>query len=195
MVETVFLDWGLSLGAGLLFALAGGAEARERRFDSRAFRWGLAYLHLGVVALSIALYALEPDWMWMYWVDASTLPVAVHVLAFVMYEVCFLAGFTLGAELKTNHAWGVVALTALAISATEYTTRTRLFHLGTFDEFAAGRASAAVATDPLRIEAAWWIVSIGGVVSMVALIVALRRLYLAGRRSSRAAEAPAVANV
>jgi hypothetical protein len=194
VVETVFLDWGLSFGAGLLFALAGGAGASPRRFQTKAFRWGLAYLHLGVIAISVVLYAMQPDWMWMYWVDASTLPVAVHILAFVIYEVCFLAGFTLGAELERHRAWSVVAATALAISATEFTTRTRLFHLGTFDEFHAGRAAPAVDTSPLQVEPAWWIVTVAGGISMVVLIVMLRRLFLAGR-VKKTEKAPAAANV
>jgi hypothetical protein len=194
VVATVFLDWGLSFGAGLLFAMAGRSGARELRFRSPAFRWGLAYLHLGVIAISVVLYALQPDWMWMYWVDASTLPVAVHIVAFVVYELCFLAGFTLGAELSAKAAWGLAGLDAIAISATEFAARTRLFHLGTFDEFAAGRAPAAIATDPFRVEAAWWIVTVAGGISMVALIVVLRKLHLQGR-GVQTTKAPAAANV
>lgn len=195
MVETVFLDWGLSFGAGLLFALAGRAGLAPRRFDTKAFRWGLAYLHLGVIAISVVLYAMQPDWMWMYWVEASTLPIAVHILAFVIYELCFLAGFTLAAELTRRQAWGLVGLTAVAISATEFTTRTRLFHLGTFEEFHAGRAPAAVATGPLQIEPAWWIVTIAGGISMIALIVLLRRLHHQSHTAEPTARASAPANV
>lgn len=194
MVATVFLDWGLSFGAGLLFAIVGRAGAAPKRFRTSAFRWGLVYLHLGVIAISVVLYALQPDWMWMYWVDAATLPIAVHIVAFALYEVCFLAGFTLGAELSARAGWGVAGLMAIVISATEFTTRTRLFHLGTYDEFAAGRAPAAISTNPLSIEPAWWIVTVAGGISMVALIVALRRLHL-DHRAIRTAEAPAPANV
>ena len=188
VVETVFLDWGLSFGTGLLFAMAGRPEITAARsyFSTRAFRWGLAYLHLGVIAISVPLYLLHRDWMWMYWVDASTLPVAVHIVAFALYEVCFLAGFMLGAELVPKVSWTIAGGMFVAISTTEVVTRTRLFHLGTFEEFSAGRAPAAIAGG--HVEAAWWLVSIGGVASTVALVVALRRLY---RRSRGFAAVPA----
>src|ERR1700752_3137937 len=59
VIETVFLDWALALGSALLFGLAGRAEVRtaDSLLRTKSFRWGLAYLHLGVLAISITLYA------------------------------------------------------------------------------------------------------------------------------------------
>ena len=76
VVETIFLDWGLALGAGLLFGMAGRGESAAvgALVRTRAFKWGLGYLHVGVIAISVTLYAIEPDWMWMYYVDPAGLP-------------------------------------------------------------------------------------------------------------------------
>lgn len=147
MVPTVFLDWGLAFGAGVLFAIAGRRELAhvQRKVQTRAFRWGLAWLHLGVIAISITLYALDRDWMWMYWVDPRALPVGIEVLAFLLYEICFVAGFFIAAELSERAALGLAVATGAAITWLEISARARLFRLDQFWlVFAAGLASLAV---------------------------------------------------
>lgn len=178
MVETVFLDWGLAFGSGVLFALAGrnqiaGSVSRVR---TQAFRWGFAYLHLGVLAISVALYLMNRDWMWMYWVDPRQLPIGIEALAFVMYEVCFVAGFLLTSEVSRRFGWTLAAATAAAITFLEVTARTRLFRFGTLEQFRAGDAAPAVAFSPLRVQPEWWLVSVAGVASLAVLAILLRRL-------------------
>lgn len=191
MVETVFLDWGISFGSGVLFALAGRREldGATSRLRTRAFRWGFAYLHLGVLAISVALYALNRDWMWMYWVDPRTLPVGLEALTFLLYEICFVAGFLLAAEVGRAGAWLLAAATAAGILVLEATARTRLFRFGTLEEFRAGTAAPAVDLSPFAVRGEWWLAGIGGGVSLVALIVVLRRLTRENtpRRSAAAA--------
>ncbi len=194
MIETVFLDWGLALGAGLLFGLAGRNEVASASslFRTRAFRWGLAYLHLGVIAISVSLYVIEPAWMWMYWVDPTRLPVVVVVLAFVLYEVCFVGGFALAAELervRRNATWILAGAIGVAITAAEVATRTRLFHFGTLDEFAAGRAPLGLDTSPFHLEPAMVIVLGPGLLAIVAIVVIAIRLWRQDVR--RAGLAPA----
>ena len=197
VIETVFLDWGLALGAGLLFGLAGRNEVASATtlFRTRAFRWGLAYLHIGVIAISVALYVMEPAWMWMYWVDPARLPVGVVILAFVMYEVAFLGGFALAAELeriRRNATWAVAGFAGIAITAAEVATRTRLFHFGTYDEFAAGRAPLGLDTSPFHLEPAMVIVLGPGLLATVAIVVIAVRLWKDDeRRAARARTATA----
>jgi hypothetical protein len=182
VIKTVFLDWGLSLGAGLLFGLAGRSEtgAGRRAFSTRSFRWGLVYLHAGVIAISLALYVLNRDWMWMYWVDPRTLPVGIHVVAFALYEVCFLAGFALSSELAPRAAWAIAGVLFAAVSATEVAARTRLFHVGTFEQFRAGAAPPGMTLSPLHVEPEWWVVTIGGGLATLALPFLLLRLHRRG---------------
>jgi len=182
VIETVFLDWALALGAGLLFGLAGRGEVRSSPslVRTRAFRWGLVYLHVGVLAISLTLYALEPAWMWMYWVDPTHLPIVVVALAFVLYEICYVAGFALAAELerwRRNATWAVAGAMFLAINAAEVATRTRLFHFGSFDEFAAGRAPLGIDFSPFHLEPAMAIVLGPGLLATAAVIVIALRLW------------------
>ena len=175
MIETVFLDWSLALGAGLFFGLAGRreVEASPSFTRTRAFRWGFVYLHLGVVAISLTLYALEPAWMWMYWVDPSHLPVVVVALAFVLYEVCYLAGFALASELerwRRNSTWVLVGGMFAAITAAEVATYHRLFHFGTYSEFLAGRAVLGIRFSPFHLEPAMAIVLGPGLLATVAVV-------------------------
>jgi hypothetical protein len=173
VVETIFLDWGLALGTGLLFGLAGRREVASapRLFATRAFRWGLAYLHVGVIAVSATLYALNPDWMWMYWVPARELPIAVAILAFVMYEVAFVAGFALAAGLerwRAHSGWALAGLLFGLITAAEATTRVRLFHFGTLEEFLSGRAPLGIDLSPFRLEPEMWVVLVPGCIAAFA---------------------------
>jgi hypothetical protein len=196
VVATIFLDWALALGAGLLFGLAGRGEilTASSLASTRAFRWGLAYLHIGVIAISAALYAIEPAWMWMYWVDPGRLPIVVVGLAFVLYEACFLAGFALAAEIerrKRNATWIIAGAMFVAITAAEVATRVRLFHFGTFDEFAAGRAPLGIDLNPFRLEPAMAIMLGPGMLATVAIVFLLLRLSRLDRGRSSAQAAPA----
>ena len=192
MIETVFLDWGLALGAGLLFGLAGRNEVASASslFRTRAFRWGMAYLHIGVIAISVTLYAIEPAWMWMYWVDPTRLPIVVVVLTFVLYEVSFIGGFALAAELervRRNATWILAGGIGAAITAAEVATRVRLFHFGSFDEFAAGRAPLGLDTSPFHLEPAMAIVLGPGLLATAAVVVIAVRLWKDDeRRATRA---------
>lgn len=198
MIATVFLDWGLSFGAGLLFGIAGRGEfaVAPSRVATRPFRWGLAYLHVGVIAISLVLYAMNPDWMWMYWVDPRALPVAVVGAAFALYEVCFLAGFFLATEIDRRRrtlTWVVAAGMFAAIIAAEIATRVRLLHFGTIDEFAAGRAPLGIDLDPFRLEPEMAVVLGAACVATAALGLLVWRLSRMDRRRFGAAAEVSVA--
>jgi len=189
VIATVFLDWALALGAGLLFGLAGRAEVRtaDSLLRTKSFRWGLIYLHFGVLAISIALYVLEPAWMWMYWVDPAKLPIVVVVLSFLVYEFCYVAGFALAAELerwRRNATWAVAIVMFGAINAAEVATRTRLFHFGSFDEFAAGKAPLGLDFSPFHLEPAMAIVLGPGVIATVAVVVLALKIWRDNERRS-----------
>jgi hypothetical protein len=195
VIETVFLDWALALGSGLLFGLAGRAEVRTSAslVKTRAFRWGLIYLHVGVLAISLTLYAIEPAWMWMYWVDPAKLPIVIVVLSFLVYEFCYIAGFALAAELerwRRNATWAVAIAMFVAINAAEVATRTRLFHFGTFDEFAAGKAELGLRFSPFHLEPAMAIVLGPGLLATAAVVIVAVRLWRDTERHAVPASPP-----
>lgn len=144
MVETIFLDWMLSLGVGLLFGRIGehSHAPGASRLSSAGFRAGVL-AQVALMAVSVTLYAVSDDWMWMYWVDPAALPFGIVLMAFAMYAVAFLAGFLLAPELdrlRAGSSWVAIGLTAVAITVLEVTTWDRLTSLGTPAEFAAGTA-------------------------------------------------------
>ena len=180
MVETIFLDWGLAFGAGLLFGMAGRGESASvgALVRTRAFRWGLAYLHIGVIAISVTLYAIEPDWMWMYYVDPNTLPLVVVAISFLMYEISYFAGFALASEIervRRNMTWAVAGVMAAAITAAEISTHDRLFRFADSTVFTAGRKGLTFS--PFHIEPAMAIVLGPGLIATGALVVIAVRLW------------------
>lgn len=173
MIETFFLDWGLSFGAGLLFGLAGRREiaASPPGFRTRAFRVGFAYQQAGVVGIAIALWALRPDWMWMYWVPDA--PLALVALAFALYEIAFVAGFAIAPSVERARRGAGVGLAigaGIALAAAQVAARTRLWRFGTFEEFHAGRAAAA--TDGWEV----WFLGVALTASTLALVALLWRV-------------------
>jgi len=183
VIETVFLDWALAFGTGVTFGLAGRREIASSPpgFGTRAFRWGLAYLHLGIIAVSVTAYAINPDWMWMYYVKARELPLIVVIMVFGLYEASFVAGFLLSPALERARRGGGFALAVVVgagITIAEVASRARLSHFGTVDQFRNGIAPAGLRFDPLRIEPGMWVLMIAGplsIVAVVALIVGLVR--------------------
>jgi hypothetical protein len=189
VIETVFLDWSLALGAGLFFGLAGRREVETAGsfVRTRAFRWGFVYLQLGVLAISLTLYAIEPAWMWMYWVDPARLPIVAVALVFVLYEVCFVAGFALASELerwRRNATWWVAGGMFVAINAAEIATWRRLFHFGTFAEYQAGKAVLGLDFSPFHLEPAMAIVLGPGVIATVAVVVLALKIWRDNERRS-----------
>jgi hypothetical protein len=182
VITTVFLDWSLALGAGLFFGLAGRREVETSGslIRTRAFRWGFIYLHLGVLAISLTLYAIEPAWMWMYWVDPTHLPIVVVALAFVLYEICFVAGFALASELerwRRNATWYIAGAMFVAINVAEIATWRRLFHFGTFAEYQAGKAVLGIDLSPFHMEPAMAIVLGPGLLATVAVVVLALKIW------------------
>jgi hypothetical protein len=182
VVETVFLDWGLAFGAGLLFGMAGRGESAAvgALVRTRAFRWGLAYLHVGVIAISVTLYVMEPDWMWMYYVRPAQLPLVIVAIAFLLYEVCYFAGFALASELeriKRNATWALVGVMFAAITAAEISTRDRLFNFTDRLQSGPVLVRKGLTFSPFHIEPAMAIVLGPGLIATVALVVIAVRLW------------------
>lgn len=184
MVKTFFLDWGLSLGAGLLFGIAARREAGVRApFATRAFRWGLAYQQIGILAIAVTLYVIRPDWMWMYWVDPRGLPIVVVLLSFAMYELAFVAGFSIAASAPTRPVVVFAVAVGVALAAGQVAARARLANFGTLEEFRSGVAGGAAHGTAARTMMA------AGVLSLLLLALMLRRLATSPGSPARGTQA------
>ncbi|MGH2740161.1 MAG: hypothetical protein ACRDH6_06740 [Actinomycetota bacterium] len=181
MVETVFFDWALSFGVGLLFGIFGRPEfdRARSRLTTRAFALGFAFETVAVLPIALSVYVLAPDWMWMYWVDSARLSVGVEVFAFAMYYVSFVAGFLLAPELerlRARLAWIVWGMGSIGLLTAVVLTKDRLLALGTVSEFEAG-TTASFTGSP------FWVTLAGLVGAGVFLVLALGAL-----RAQRAAD-------
>jgi len=162
-----------------MFGFAGRREiaTAASAFSTRAFRLGLAYLQVGVLGIAVTLYLMRPDWMWMYWVPSAQLPIAVVILSFAMYELAFLAGFSVAPALAGRGMMTpVFVLVAGALTAGQVASRARLEHFGTISEYAAGTAARGFTSNPFHVEPEIWFFAIAGTASILALVVLLRRV-------------------
>ena len=177
VVKTFFLDWGLSLAAGLMFGFAGRHEiaVADSPFSTRAFRLGFAYQNAGVLGIAVALYLIQPDWMWMYWVPSARLPIAVVVLSFFMYELAFFAGFSVAPALARRRViMPAFVLVGAALTAGEIAARDRLGRFGTIDEYIAGTARHGLTLSPFHAEPVLTFFAIAGTASILGLVLLLR---------------------
>jgi len=183
VIETFFLDWGGAFGIGCVFGLAGRTEFATARslLQTRAFRFGLAYFELAFLPIAIALYLARPDWMWMYWLDHTSLPIAVVVLAFAMYQLAFVAGFVIAPALEGSKRGAGIALalaTGALLTAGEFAARTRLWHFGTLAEYDRGEG-----IDMLHSGTGNALIAVA-VLSLIAFGLALRASRKGGSRAA-----------
>ncbi|HVL32217.1 MAG TPA: hypothetical protein VM600_01390 [Actinomycetota bacterium] len=168
VVATFFLDWGFALGTGLLFGLVTRhAPAR------RSFSFAALYLHAGVLPIAIAYYVWHPDWMWMYWVPDDSLPIAVVVQSFVLYEVCLIAGLAIARGAPPRVAVGSTVVTAIAGLAGAVAARDRLLRFGAAEDFARGRLEAAMSPEIV-------VLALTGAASLAMLALLLHRAARTG---------------
>jgi hypothetical protein len=130
---------------GLVFA----ACARQQ-FTGGALPWGrelMAVLSFEAIVLwpvALYYYLVYPDWSWMYFVDARRLPRGVGILVLLAFVATLLGGYLAGwALLRSRRQRILVAamagvFTALAVFV--IACRGRLFSVGSFAEYHAGRA-------------------------------------------------------
>ena len=87
-------------------AVAGAPSGARSLVQSPYYRWGMAYNAAVGMGIAVSAYALQPDWMWMYWLDASRLPIWVVLYVFLLYPAMFTFGFLLADEAKKLPARG-----------------------------------------------------------------------------------------
>ena len=171
----------VTLGIGLLFSLAAhkGVRGGESVFHTRHFRLAFAYLVVVGMSVAVICYLIEPDWMWMYWVDYRKLSLAVVACAFCFYPVMFCLGYLMVPELeklRPGLAWQVYYGVNVAAMVVILVLIHRLWHVGTIEQYANGQAPGLVSLQPLRILTVGWVLGLSTPLVGASLIWLYRRI-------------------
>lgn len=144
MILTFIIDEPFLVFLGLLAGFFVPAGWQRSLFCSRAFLAG-SFLSLGFMALALIGYLKAPDWMFMYFIPASQVPLWIVIYLFIFYYLLFLAGFFLNRELrKMNPAlpWCAAALFLAASVAVVLPLWKQYQTIASFEEFHRGMGVA-----------------------------------------------------
>lgn len=99
MVQTFIIDWPVLILAGIAFGYGAKQKPDVSLFKSRAFWCGMV-ISASFSALAYWSYLLEPDWMFMYVVEAKQVPVILVYGILILYACVYAFGFTAKFELE-----------------------------------------------------------------------------------------------
>lgn len=119
---------------GHLFGFLHG-KSKERALTWLAVAAGSVF-----TAAAATFYVLYPDWMWMYYVDPSKVPLPVVLLLFaVLYYVPLFLGLGVPRKLPALKAKVAVFAVAIALQGLEFVLLwNRYARVGTYEEFHRG---------------------------------------------------------
>ena len=108
------------------------------------------------VGMGIALtaYFINPDWMWMYWVDPTRLPAAFEVYVFLMYPAMFTLGFLLTDQLERLREGASVKLLGIFLAFLTVfivVTFPRLWGVGTFGDWINNSTVPMIGGEPFAV--------------------------------------------
>lgn len=127
---------------GLLFGYGVRPENTRPLFKTRAY-WCGKLVVCGLVALAYYSYLQAPDWMFMYFLPAATVPTWIVIYILILYFFAYDAGFFLKFELKKISPTlpPLALLTALVAEGTVILLlKDQYLHVGTLAEYQAGSA-------------------------------------------------------
>lgn len=145
MLLTFLIDPPFLLFLGYLFALAIPFASTRPLVKTRAFLAGLVVFVIFDLAVVLSCWWF-PDWMWMYFVEASRHPFPLRglalLIALIVYYVLYCLGFLWGARAKAQvggTAWWGAAMLAAASGLIILPVWDRYYQVGTMAEFLAGQ--------------------------------------------------------
>ena len=145
-METFIIDWPVCVFIGLVF---GAFAPRQRWWRSRAFALGLLSAVV-FTATAVISYFVEPDWMWMYFLDPDSVAWSVPFIP-VGFVLTFVLGFAGAIALKdvgSRVVW-IAAAFALAAEVLVVAVTWDRYHLvGTRAEWAADSAAELFSLSP-----------------------------------------------
>ena len=140
---TVPIDAALTTTLGTAFDAAARNHIPPDRplLTGPYFRWGMVYNIVVGMGIAVAAYLINPDWMWMYWMDASRLSSWFTVYVFLMYPAMFTLGFLLADQAEKIKTRGSISLLyALIACVVLFVVLTfgRIWNVGTTAQWDAG---------------------------------------------------------
>jgi hypothetical protein len=181
VIKTIPLDMFLCFGMGLLFSIAAlkGGQPEGSLFKTRHFWMSMTYMVLFTIGVVVFGYIIEPDWMWMYFLDYREVPLALEVYAFLFYPIIFCFGYMMAPELekvRPGLANGVYYAVNVAIVVVILAFIKRLWHVGTLQEFMNDNAPGFITLDPPRMLLLGWLLAAGTPIAGFSLIWLYRRI-------------------
>lgn len=165
---------------GLLFSMFAPQSDQQRTLlKRRSFVLGFLFNLVVGVGIAVTAYAINPDWMWMYWVDPKGIPVShVAVIFGLTYPAWFVLGYLIAPHLdQAGWGWRVVGLVSafeiIFIGATIH----RVWQVGTFEQFATGETVKILSISPLSFTTLSIALLIGFAVAVPTLIGLLMHLH------------------
>ena len=150
---TVQLDVFLTFMLGLLFSLVSPqADLQKPLLKRHSFQLSFLYLLVVGVGVAVGAYVINPDWMWMYWVDSKVIPVSHLIVLFgFIYPGSFILGYLLAPHLKSaGWGWRVLAIVAgYEVILILFTLSSRLLQVGSFEQFIHGQTVPLFSFSPL----------------------------------------------
>ncbi len=105
------------------------------------YKWGMVYNIVVGMGIAIIAYLLNPDWMWMYWVDTSRLSFGFTAYVFLMYPTMFTMGFLMADQVEKIKKRGSFFL-LIALNTVLFLfillTLGRIWKVGTISQWDAG---------------------------------------------------------
>lgn len=140
---TVPIDAALTTTIGAAFYTAAKNHIPPDRplITGPYYLWGMAYNVVVGMGIAVAAYLMNPDWMWMYWVDTSRLSPGFTVYVFLMYPAMYTLGFLLADQaekIKKRGSHILLGGLVAAVLAFILLTFSRLWNVGTISQWDAG---------------------------------------------------------
>lgn len=146
MIATFIIDWPVLIFIGVVF----GAFAPDTSWwRGRAFVAGLVTAAV-FTATAVISYFIEPDWMWMYFLDPDEVSWVVPLIPvgfLLLYALAFAAAVSLR-QLDRLALWAAGALALLAEIVVVAVTWDRYRLVGTRQEWLTGSAHELFSTSP-----------------------------------------------
>jgi len=178
---TVQLDIFSTFLLGLLFSLDSPRQDLQKTLLKRkGFRIGFLFNLVVGVGIAVSASIINPDWMWIYWVDPKGIPAShIAVIFALLYPAWFMLGYLIAPHLD-RAGWGgrIAALVpAFELVFILSTLPTRLRRVGTFEQSATGDMAMMLTLSPLSFTPLAIALIIGVAVAIPGLIGLLWYLH------------------
>ncbi len=124
---------------GSVLAITAAPDIKKNGVFTKYFWRAFLFQLLIFFPIGLYLFLIWPDWSWMYWVNNSTTPTGIKVLALSGYIISFLIGY-IGSAYAIKAGKDIVAYILAIIGAAGIIIISiigykSLIHIGTYEEF------------------------------------------------------------